>query len=190
MAKKFYLSRNATRPIKAGTKDFTFELCALTAGTFYGTFSTEDKDDQKLLEDHRLVEEITENDFDFWQKKKLTFQATNFSRSKPLGLSHVRSASPAAAKASVKKDEPVEKEDLSNTDHSGEDLEATEAVETDLRVISYKDLAKALDVDIDWLKKAAKRDDAPKRDNKGFLVSDWEAFATKLQNAETVAKSE
>jgi len=188
MALKYYRSQNQNEPIKRGTIYITFEVCQLVAGIFWGAYATDDKEEQKILNEFvddkkSSIAEIDKDEYDAWQKKKLKHEKTTLSRSNPLGQAHtgprtlVNAGGAEEGKASdTKTEEPAKPDEPSNEATSEEELSQTHEVDAPIRVISYNELAKNLGVEVDWLKGIAKREDSPERNKKGFLVSEWKTF--------------
>jgi hypothetical protein len=186
MANKFYMKTNALNPVSAGGKIIKFEVAMHTAGVFYGTYKTDDKatqDDLDKLVEAKKVKSITAEEYQEWEKKRTRYTSNTVTVSQPIGQETSRQ--PAGASAEPAKSEPKPAEKVESEDSSIEELSETQPVEEPMRVISYKDLAKQLGVEADSLKALAKREDAPKRSKKGFLVSEWAAFVKKVSAEES-----
>lgn len=80
---KYYLTKNAGKPVIAGGKRFTFEPAEFfePSHTWWGTLLVDDVGDQKLLDaavKARVIQEISESDYALYEvKKKKPVNSTN-----------------------------------------------------------------------------------------------------------------
>lgn len=98
---RFFITTNASRPMTAGGRVFTFEPVALRGGTWLGVLAVEDSSAASILADRpQGVDEISAERYE-GLKKKLTADSTNSRPARPtLSSPGVAVADPVASPTS------------------------------------------------------------------------------------------
>src|SRR5690606_15268356 len=107
---KYYLTKNAGKPVIAGGKRFTFEPAEFfePTHTWWGTLMAADEGDQKLLDaavKARAIQEIAMEDYELYEvKKKKPVHSTNLVN---LKQRHAPQVSAPSGKPVVVAEDPV-----------------------------------------------------------------------------------
>jgi len=132
MANKYYLTLQAGRPtVAVGGKVFQFERTSNAGSTLYGVYATDDKDEQKILDDLvdlRRVRSITQEVYQTELKKKQTISRN--SAQPVMGVSpQPLTTAEVAPPVQVESIEAEIVEEVPTNEHTSEEAEASVVIE-------------------------------------------------------------
>jgi hypothetical protein len=170
---KFYMKRNAGRPLQVGDTQIVFTICEQAAGTWFGVFKTDVESEIELLDQAVKAKDAFAIDENAYNKRmKMRKQHRPGSTIESAGVS--TRGQPAPVKAA-----DVESVTTVTPEVSEADMTATtglESKEGDTYAKNLVDLADALGMSNDDLVKLRALDGCPKSTGKGYHVATFQEF--------------
>lgn len=168
---KYYMKRNAGRPLVIGESTFTFIICEQLAGTWFGVLKTEDEAEIELLD--KAVEEGKLQEVD---QKTYELRIKNRSVHRPGVV--VESAGTATRDPSAKA-KPAQVESVKDATVSDDDMNATATIgtgEEETYAPNLKALAAELNMTDPELESLRKIEGCPKSTGKGYRIASFLDF--------------
>ena len=164
---RYFLKRNAAKPLVIDNTQFRFTICEQAAGTWWGVYATEDENEIRLLEKAK-VREID----------RAMYDARLKARNRDRNSSMVETAGDyRPLQASQTKEAQVESVETKEVPES--EMQATitaNSPDGKTYVTQLPELAEALEISMEELSELRSRPGAPERKGKGYHVPTFREF--------------